>query len=99
MFSVLFVCLLYNDDYDTLLSVIRATFPTVLWQRLTTTIVYFMRKQEKINKVSIQYIIMFIFRCGGKSDLISEDCERSNPRWLPFPYMSNVQTGLILEPI
>ena len=26
---------------------------------------------------------MFIFRCGGKSDLTSEDRERSNPRWPP----------------
>ena len=27
--------------------------------------------------------IRFIFRCGGKSDLTSEDRERSNPRWPP----------------
>ena len=26
---------------------------------------------------------MFIFRCGGKSDLTSEDRERSNQRWPP----------------
>ncbi len=38
---------------------------------------------------------MFIFRCGGMSDLTSEDYERSNSRWTLFHL--NFKTCIILE--